>query len=218
MLELIILALATAVRPTSLAAVVALLASASPRRVMTAYIAAGAAFTVSFGLIVILGLHGVGVHRGNNRAFAVAELVGGCVALVLGVLLLTGRIAKGDAGESPPTPSRWATYLNNKVTTGRAALAGPVTHLPGIFYLVALNLIVSHQVWFHTGLFSLVIYNAVWFSLPLAALAICVVNPPLATSTVGSVEKWAKGHSRTILLWVSFGVGIALLVDGVQRL
>ena len=73
-LQLIVLALATAVRPTSLAAVYALLLSPAPRRLMWAYVLVGAAFTISVGLFVILALHGVSVrpekikpHKGGRR-------------------------------------------------------------------------------------------------------------------------------------------------------
>jgi Sap, sulfolipid-1-addressing protein len=215
--ELIVLALATAVRPTSLAAVCALLASTAPRRVMTAYIAAGAAFTVGFGLLVILVFHGVGGHPSDSQGFGVAEIVGGAVAIVLGLLLLTGRIGEERADEAPPTPKGWLALLNKRVTTRTAALAGPVTHLPGFFYLLALNLIISHQVWPHTGLVSLLVYNAVWFCLPIAALAICIVNPGVASDAVGALEQWARRHSRVILLTASFGVGTALIIDGLQR-
>jgi hypothetical protein len=215
--ELIVLALGTAVRPTSLAAVCALLASTSPRRVMTAYIVAGAAFTVGFGLLVILVFHGVGAQPSNKGPFGVAELVGGCLAILLGFLILTGRLGAGQAGEAPPTPNRFQTLLKERVTTKTAAIAGPVTHLPGFFYFLALNLIVSHQVWSHAGFVSLLLYNAVWFALPIAALAICVVNPTLASNVVGTVEQWTREHTRAILLAVSFGVGAALIIDGLQK-
>jgi len=52
-LELIVLALATAVRPTSLAAIYALLSSSAPRRLMTLYVIAGTAFTLVVGLLVL---------------------------------------------------------------------------------------------------------------------------------------------------------------------
>jgi hypothetical protein len=184
---------------------------------MVAYIAAGAAFTVSFGLMVILVFHGVGEDADSKPAVAAAEIVGGSIAIALGLLLLTGRIGGGDTGDAPQTPNRWVALLNERVTTRTAAVAGPVTHLPGVFYFVALNLIVSHQVWLHGGLLSLLLYNAVWFCLPIAALAICVVNPTLASDAVGAVDHWARAHSRGILLAVSFGIGTALLVDGLQK-
>jgi hypothetical protein len=214
---LILLGLATAVRPTSLAAVCALLASSSPRRVLTAYVAAGAAFTITFGLLVIFAFQGVGVHHSDEHSLAVAEILVGCIFLGLGLLLLTGKIGEGDFGDGPPTPNRWLTLLNNRVTTRTAAIAGPVTHLPGICYVLALNLIISHQLRLHTRLLSLLVYNAIWFCVPVIALTICFVNPTLASDAIGAVEQWARSHRRAILLSATFGIGSALLIDGLQR-
>lgn len=41
------------------------------------------------------------------------------------------------------------------------------------------------------------------------------MNPAAARHVVRSVEQWAGDHSRAIMLWVSFVVGIALVVRGV---
>ncbi len=48
-----ILAVANALRPTSLAAVYALLATKEPRRLLTAFILAGFAFSVGTGILVV---------------------------------------------------------------------------------------------------------------------------------------------------------------------
>jgi hypothetical protein len=147
----------------------------------------------------------------------VAEIIAGCIAIGFGLLVLTGRIGERDAAEAAPPPNRWATLLREKVTARTAAIAGPVTHLPGIFYLVALNLIASHRVWPHSGLLSLLLYNGVWFCVPVAALAICIINPTLASEAIGAIIIWIRPHSRVILLSVSFGIGAALLISGLQK-
>jgi hypothetical protein len=48
-LEVILLGLASTIRPTSMAAVCALLATAAPRRLMVVYVCAGMAFTIAVG-------------------------------------------------------------------------------------------------------------------------------------------------------------------------
>jgi hypothetical protein len=216
--ELIVLGLATAVRPTSLAAVYALLASASPRRLLFAYVVAGAAFTVGFGLLVIWAFHGIEIQSGTSHTKAVAEVVGGVIALIFGALLATGRIGTTQAGEAPSAPGRWTTLLNQGVTVRRAAVAGPATHIPGIFYLIALNLIVSQQPRLQRGLLSLLLYNAVWFSLPLGALAVCVVDPGAAANLIERAEQWARLHARALLSTISLAVGTILLIRGLSML
>jgi hypothetical protein len=216
---LIVLALATAIRPSSLAAVYALLASASPRRFMFAYVFAGVAFTVTFGVLVIGVFEGIAIDAGTHHTRAVGQVAGGVVALILGVLLLTRRVgASSDTFEGPGVPGRWATVFYHRITTRTAALAGPATHIPGVFYLVALNLIVSQQPRLQNGVLSLLLYNAVWFLLPGVALAICIVNPEAAADVVKNGEKWARRHARTFVTIVSFTIGIVLLVRGLTSL
>jgi len=212
--ELIVLALATAVRPTSLAAVYALLSSGAPRRLMTLYVIAGIAFTLVVGLLVILALHGVEITSSSSQAKTIAEIIGGVVILVFGVLLLTGRIGHRLDGEERKAPSRWAGMLQKRITPRTAALAGPATHIPGIFYLVALNLIASQRTQAPRRLFDLLLYNGVWFSLPIAALAICVFRPNAAANGIKAIEQWTRQHIREILTVVSFVVGAALLGRG----
>jgi hypothetical protein len=97
-------------------------------------------------------------------------------------------------------------------------VAGPLTHIPGIFYLVALNVIVAHNVRAAEALVAVVTYNAIWFTLPLLALVTCIVRPAAARELVEAVRDWVRAHSRTILLATAFLVGPALVVRGVLNL
>ncbi len=67
-IDVILLALGNMIRPTSLAAVYALLSADQPRRLMIAYVFAGLAFTTAFGLVVLLAFHGVSVNHGTDKA------------------------------------------------------------------------------------------------------------------------------------------------------
>ena len=59
-------------------------------------------------------------------------------------------------------------------------------------------------------------YNAVWFALPIAALVICVVDPPAARSTVREINTWTRRHAHAVPQIVSVVVGVVLLVRGVN--
>jgi hypothetical protein len=217
-IEVFLLALASTIRPTSLAAVYALVGHPSPRRLMVAYIAAGLAFTVGFGLLVLVAFNGVDISSGSDRTKGIFEIAGGLVALAFGFLLLSGRISGPQADDAPDAPSRWGTLLEHRLTVRTALIAGPVTHIPGLFYLIALNVIAAHQPSVPGGLAEVLIYNVVWFALPLAALAICVVDPAAARRTVSELQAWALGHARQLLLAVSFAAGIGLVVRGIFTL
>ena len=216
--EVFFLALASTIRPTSLAAVSALLARESRRRLMFAYVTAGLAFTVAFGVLVLSVFHGVHLNAGSNRTKGIADTIGGVLALLLGFAVLTGVIRRrpGHPATGPGTTrlARLEQNLNVRV----AALVGPLTHIPGIFYLVALNVIVAADRRLPSGLVALGIYNGIWFAVPIAALVVCIVDPARAQRIVGAIQEGAKRHARTITLAVTFGVGIVLIVRGVLLL
>ena len=213
--EVFFLALASTIRPTSLAAVSALLARESRRRLMFAYVTAGLAFTIAFGVLVLSVFHGVHLNAGSNRTKGIADTIGGVLALLLGFAVLTGVIRRrpGHPATGPGTTrlARLEQNLNVRV----AALVGPLTHIPGIFYLVALNVIVTHHANAPAAVTEILLYNAIWFALPIVALALSIVRPGTAHEVVGAVAQFAAAHTREILLVVSTGAGAALLVRGI---
>src|SRR4051812_32395122 len=196
--EIFLLALASTVRPTSLAAVSALLAQESRRRLMFAYVVAGLAVTLLFGVVVLTVFHGVHIHAGSDRTKAIADLVGGVAALLFGLAVLTGVVSR-RSDRAPAAPRRgWMPRLDHQISVRAAAVAGPLTHVPGVFYLIALNVIVAHNPRLPAGLVAIGIYNAIWFALPIAALVMCIVDPEAARSIVVRVQTWTQQHSRTL--------------------
>jgi hypothetical protein len=216
--EVFVLALASTVRPTSLAAVCALLTHDGRSRLMCAYVVAGLAFTLAFGALIIGATSGIHLHSGSDKAKGIADIAGGIAALAFGAALASGRIRRSQTDDAPTRSGRMKSALGRHLTTRTAAIAGPATHIPGLFYLIALNVILAHNLATADQLFALGIYNAVWFAVPLAALVICLVRPAAARAFVESVEQWTRDHARGILLVVSFGVGAALVVRGILYL
>jgi hypothetical protein len=211
-IEILVLALASTVRPTSLAAVSAILSHDARRRLLVAYAVAGLAFTLVVGVVIVFAMHGIHLPSGSDRTRGVADIVGGVAALLFGCAVLSGRIPRRSDHDAPSVG--WKARLDRKVTVTAAAIAGPLTHLPGLFYLIALNLIVAHNPKVPAGLLAVAIFDAIWFSLPLGALATCIVNPVAARDAVVSVQRWTTQHSRALLLVTSFAVGAALVIRG----
>jgi len=213
-IEIIALALASTVRPTSLAAVSAILSHASRRRLLLAYIAAGLAFTIAFGVVVVGAFHGVRLDAGSDRTKGIANIVGGVVVLLFGCVVLTGLVRRRPDHNAPGAGGGWKARLDRRLTVPAAAIAGPLTHIPGLFYLIALNVIVASDPRVPGGLLAVMIYDAVWFALPIAALATCIVDPEAARVGVARVQRWTGQHSRALLLLTSFIVGAALVIRG----
>jgi hypothetical protein len=132
--------------------------------------------------------------------------------------VLTGRIGGPRADDSPVAGNRFKDLLQRRVTPKTAAIAGPLTHIPGLFYLVALNVIVAHDPQIPNGLIEVLIYNFIWWLLPLGALAVCIVEPDVARGIVAAIDAWAKRHTRQIVVGVSYALGLALILRGVITL
>jgi hypothetical protein len=137
------------------------------------------------------------------------------VVLLFGVAILAGLVRLRPGRPTGSTGNGLMARLDQQITVRVAAVAGPLTHIPGIFYLVALNLIVAHNPELAGGLIAVAIYDAIWFAVPIAALMICMVNPDAARDLVLAVAEWARSNARTIVLTTSFVVGVALVVRGV---
>jgi cytochrome bd-type quinol oxidase subunit 2 len=217
-IQIILLALASAVRPTSLVAVYALVREHPPARLMVAYVAAGLVFTVVVGVSVIFVFNGIELHAGTERTTAIAEILAGVLALGLGIAVLGGRVHVGAVTNGRPTADRRKRRLQGKITTRTAALAGPATHIPGLLYLLALDLIVSQEPDVPGGLVEIGIYNAIWFALPIVVLAVCIWDASAARTLVDSVQERAVAHARSIVLLVSFGLGGWLLIAGASTI
>ena len=213
--EVFLLALLSTVRPTSMAATYALVSSPEPRRLMIAYVLAGLSFTVAFGLLVIWAFSGLDLNAGTSRTKSYAELAGGILLFAIAFGVQTGRITRERSSDAPRAPGRWDKLRERRMTPRLAALAGPATHIPGLFYLVALNIIVAAEPKVATGLVEVLIFNVIWFAIPITTLVICIVDPPAARSAVGAIDGWAKRNARVILLTIAYGVGAALLVRGI---
>jgi len=217
-IEVVLLALASTIRPTSLAAVYVLLSSTSPRRLMIVYITTGLAFTIGFGLLVIWAFNGVDINSGSDKTKGIVELAGGILVLAFALVVRTGHLGGPHPDDAPDAPARWKTLLERRLSARTAALAGPVTHIPGLFYLIALNVIAAHQPRIPDGLVEVLIYNVVWFALPIGALAICVIDPPAARRAVDGLRLWTLSHAHALLLAVSLVAGAGLVIRGVLTL
>lgn len=213
-IEIILLALVSTVRPTSLAAVYAILSSSRPRQLLVIYNLSGLAFSLVFGLLVVWAFNGIEFGAGSSRTEKMAEIVGGSLLIAFALATLTGLIGGPRAEDAPKPAARWSKLLERRLTVRTAAIAGPLTHIPGLFYLVALNVLVAHQTGVLVGLVELLIYNAIWFSIPLAATALCIFAPELAREKVGSINTWARRNTRAIVISVSLVTGAVLVLRG----
>lgn len=213
--EAFALALTTVVRPTSAAAVVAMLATARPRRLLVAYIVAGLAFSLGVGTVVVVLVQGLGPSTGTSGR-PMFDIVLGAMALAYAAAGTFGWLPARRVGRAPG--SGWMRRRLEHLSPPVAAAAGVVTHLPGLVYLAALNAIVDDTAHAVDGVVQVVLYNVIWFSLPIVALVLSKYRPVESRQCLEDVGAWIRRHQRVLTVVFLGGLGIYLVVIGVLGL
>jgi hypothetical protein len=215
-LDVIVLALASAPRPSGIAGLYALLRASPSRRVVVAYVAAGLVFSVAIGVLFVGVFHGAKLDYRGTEVYAVMQLVGGVVALGFAVAVGTGRRQLPARDRSREDSAILRQLRNPSVLT--AAVAGIATHLPGLFYLVALNAIVAERRALYAGVLQVVVFNLVWFSAAFASVVVFLLRPGAARTLLARLDTWSRRHARAITVIVFAAAGTYLTIRGVTHL
>lgn len=216
---MIVLALGSAPRPAGIAALYALLSARHPRRVLFAFVAAGFTFSVGLGVLVVAVFRGADLAYGSGPVESLIELLAGVAALGFALGVSTGKA-------QPPSPSQGGAADRGSAIVRRlqqpsvmtAAMAGVGTHLPGLFYLVALNAIVAHGGSVADGVLQVLVFNVIWFGAAFASVVIFLLRPGAARRALGRANAWARRHARATTIVVFAVVGSYLTVSGVAGL
>ena len=221
-LEALVLGLFSGLRPgTSLAAVLALLRTPRPQRLLLFFTVAGFASSWATGLVVIGVFHGADVAVGGSTFTAVLDVAFGAAALGFAAGLQRGWVQPGRRRSSRPSESSASSRFGERLrdpSAGVAAAAGVGTHLPGLIYLVALNAIASGRPGPVDAALQVAIYDALWFLVPLASLVLAVVRPSAAVAYLDAGTAWVRRHEHAIVVSGSFVLGAYLVVRGAAGL
>ena len=215
-IEPIVLAVASAVRPAALAAVYALVSRNHPRRLLVTYIAAGFVFSAAIGIVLVAAFHEADLSP-PRVASAIFDLVVGAAALGFAAGIAAGRGLRRTP-DDPAGGENWALRRLHDPTLPVAAMVGVATHLPGLFYLLALNAIIAERQGLASDIAQVLIYNAIWFGVSVTAVFLFFVRPSATKDAVGRLNVWARGHDRPILFAVFSVVGVYLLAHGIDGL
>ncbi len=211
--DTIVLAIASAARPTGIAVVYALLSAPDPRRSLLAYILAGFIWSVGIGFIVVSVLHGVSFEAGT--ATSAVNVLGGVAALGFAAGLATGRIwSQPRAAPEQPALVRRLRDPSFAVAAG----AGVATHLPGLFYLLGLNTIVATDPGFADGLVDVLVFNGIWFVTPVASLVFSTRRPEATRAALARLNAWVRRHQRPAVIAIFALVGAYFTLNGVAEL
>jgi hypothetical protein len=219
--EALVLALSTVIRPTSAAAVFAMLATARPARLLLAYIIAGFAFSAGIGVVVLILLSGWTGPDAPEEVRAVIAIVLGAISLGYAAGLLSGHVQQPgpDANDNILAPAgSWLGRQLADLSMPRAAVAGVLTHLPGLFYIAALNAITNSTSSIVNQIFQVAVYNAFWFALPAAALMLATRRPVELQDFLRRATGWVARREHKILIAAFGSLGTYLIIKGVVEL
>ncbi len=218
--DVAVLGLASVVRPTSLAAVYALLAARDPRRLLTAYLLVGVGFSLLIGIAAVTLVHvAAPPPRTTTTAHAVVAIVLGAVALgIAGRRLAVAPTPRPAPDDTARAPRGAIGRRMADPTVPVAGAAGVLTHLPGVFYLAALAAIAAENAVVPRAVAQVGLYNAFWFAIPIAAVVGTAIRPDRMPELVGRVDDAITRHRGAIVTAIVAAAGIYLVVRGILGL
>lgn len=221
-LEVLALGVISGLRPaTSQAAVVALVKTRDPRRGLLLFVVAGLTTSMIFGLLCVLAFHGAQVSVGRSTFTAVFELIAGVAALAFAVGFRQGRVRLPRRGSHARPAGGSAARVAKRLrdpSAGTAALAGVATHLPGLIYLVALNVIAGAAPPPARATLEVAVYDALWFAVPITALALAILRPGTAPGYLDRATRWGRAHEQGLVVTTFAVLGAYLTLKGAVEL
>jgi Sap-like sulfolipid-1-addressing protein len=214
--EALVLALTSVVRPTTLAAVYAMMSRRGGQRLLIAYLVIGLSFSLVVGIVVVVVLRGYTTTLMSTFGRAVVDVAIGAAAC--GYATGVGTRRRSAPSGTPSRSTAWLRHRLDHLTVARAGLIGVVTHLPGLVYLAALNAIVGDARTPEGAVTQVALYNAIWYSVAIGALLISAFRPAAATDLLKKTDAIIRRNSRTILVALFGVIGVYFLGKGLSVL
>jgi MFS family permease len=226
-LQLLPLALGSAVYPTLLAVVILILTQPNPRRLLAAYLAGAMLTSLAIGLVIVGGLGSGDLLNGSsghtiNPAW---DLAVGLLLFALLYALLTGRdrrLAERRERKRTKRAESSKEPFSNRVLARQSIVftfvVGMALNLPGALYLVALKEIAAADQSTATDLVQLVIYNVImfaWAEIPLIGYG---VAPERTEALIKRIHDWLGVHTRQIAIGICCVAAAYLTIKGAAGL
>jgi hypothetical protein len=226
-LELLPMALLSAIYPTLLAVVILILTQPNPRRLLAAYLAGALLTSLTIGLVIVGGLGSGDLLNGSSgRTINPAvDLAVGLLLLGLLYVILSGRDRrfverrqrkKAERAASSKEP--WSDRVLARQSILFTFLVGVALNLPGALYLVALKEIAAADQSTAQDVFQLVTYNVImfaWAEIPLIGYGIA---PERTEALIKRVHAWLGSHTRQIALTLCGAAAAYLTIRGAAGL
>jgi hypothetical protein len=221
LLELTLLAIASAFWP--ILVVVDLVALRAPRPVplLAWFLAGGLLTTISEGLVIVFVLEGTTAGSSRTSVGGWGNVIGGCVALVAAYVLRARAARSRNEQPAAQAPEKKASRTERMIEHGGlyAFGAGVVLNVfPGIFPLVALRLISSLSYGNSAKVLLVIGLYLVTFALIEVPLIGLLVAPARVEPMVLRLNQWLDRNGKRVAIQALGVVGLFLIVRGVVQL
>ena len=220
MINVLVLAVASAISPSILAVVIVVLSRPNPRRLLLAYLLGGLLTSLTVGIAVVTSLNGLDVLSGSSPvADPIVNFTVGALALIVAYVLATDRDAPFEERHREkraerPTRDPWSERVLSRGTAPIAFAVGIALSLPGAFYLVALKDIAQGQDGVGAQLIAIVVFNLIMFAFAEVPLLGYSFAPEATTVRVKQLNSWMARHARQIVIAVATTIGLYLIARG----
>jgi hypothetical protein len=223
MAQVFLIAVVSALDAGLLTAAVVMLGRPQPARQLGAYLIGGLGFSIIFGLLIVLALHGSSLRLGKSTQ-GIIEVMAGALLVAIAVAVWSGRTLqwhpqrtrKRDA-DRPKRQSLQDRALGND-SLWIAWAAGALYSAPGAYYLAGLALLAKQNVSAITNVLVILGFNLIQFALIELPLIGLVVAPDRVRALTEKLNVWMTAHRRTVIVGLAGAIGGYLLISGISDL
>jgi hypothetical protein len=206
-----------------LAAALVLLGRPRPARQLGAYLIGGMGFSIAFGLLIVLALHGSRLLREPDRSTsAIIETVAGALLIFVAIAVGSGRVLqwhprRASQSEQPRRQSLHDRALGHD-SLWIAWAAGAIYSVPGAYYLAGLAVLAKLDASATTEVLAVLGFNLIMFALIELPLLGFVLAPDRTVALTTKLHRWMTAHRRILIVTVAGAAGAYLLITGLSDL
>jgi Sap, sulfolipid-1-addressing protein len=221
--QVFVIAVVSALDAGLLAAAVVLFGRPQPARQLSAYLIGGLGFSIIFGLLIVLALHGSNLRLGKSTQ-GIIEVAAGALLLAIAAGEWLGRKVQWHPRRARKRDAdRQQRQSVHDRTLGHDALwiawaAGALYSAPGAYYLAGLALLAKQNVSAVTNVVVVLGFNLIQFALIELPLIGLVVAPDRTRALTERLNDWMTAHRRIVIVCMAGAIGGYLLISGISDL
>jgi Sap, sulfolipid-1-addressing protein len=205
LLELLLLAIASAFYPALLAVVIIFLGRPRPARLLAFFLAGAWLVSISIGLAIVFAFEGADLGSSSRST------VGGGIYIGLGILAVVVGLHFLRTPPKPKQPKSGPSLTQRVLTRDSSWLVfvlGIVLNMPGIWYLAGLKDIALAD-------YSNAAKVLIMFAFVEVPLGGYLVAPEWTRERVNDFNRWLGRHGRRLGGYIGLGIGVYLIVRGI---